>query len=154
MCASFYENTIFNFYVVYNLLHHPCITNRKSVECRHRIGHSKVFFRAGVLGYLEEVRDDIVIKLTRWLQGACWGHLRRRDFAKRKMQRELMTVVQRNFRKFLTLRHWPWFMLIQKTKPLIGMVNIEEEIRDAIQRRCDRLLLFVLHRYPALSPIP
>ena len=43
---------------------------------RHRIGHSKVFFRAGVLGYLEEVRDDIVIKLTRWLQGACWGHLR------------------------------------------------------------------------------
>ena len=96
-----------------------------------------MFFRAGVLGYLEEVRDDIVIKLTRWLQGACWGILRRRDFARRKMQRELMTVVQRNFRKFLTLRHWPWFMLIQKTKPLIGMVNIEEEIRDALQRRCE-----------------
>ena len=107
-----------------------------------RIGHSKVFFRAGVLGYLEEVRDDIVVKLTRWLQGACWGHLRRRDFAKRKMQRELMTVVQRNFRKFLTLRHWPWFMLIQKTKPLIGMVNIEEEIRGALQRRCE--ILYIL----------
>lgn len=99
-----------------------------------------MFFRAGVLGYLEEVRDDIVIKLTRWLQGACWGILRRRDFARRKMQRELMTVVQRNFRKFLTLRHWPWFMLIQKTKPLMGMVNIEEEIRDAdaLQRRCEK----------------
>ena len=63
-------------------------------------------------------------------------YLRRKDFAKRRTQRELIIVVQRNFRKFLTLRHWPWFMLIQKTKPLIGMVNIEEEIRDAIQRRC------------------
>ena len=95
-----------------------------------------MFFRAGVLGYLEEVRDDIVIKLTRWLQGACWGHLRRKDFAKRKRQRDLIVVVQRNFRKFLTLRHWPWFMLIQKTKPLIGMVNIEEEIReDGTQQR-------------------
>ena len=102
---------------------------------RRRIGHSKVFFRAGVLGYLEEVRDDIVIKLTRWLQGACWGHLRRKDFAKRKRQRDLIVVVQRNFRKFLTLRHWPWFMLIQKTKPLIGMVNIEEEIREDVNQR-------------------
>ena len=138
MCASFYENTTFQLLCGLQPDGPSCITNRKSFECRHRIGHSKVFFRAGVLGYLEEVRDDIVIKLTRWLQGACWGHLRRRDFAKRKMQRELMTVVQRNFRKFLTLRHWPWFMLIQKTKPLIGMVNIEEEIRDAIQRRCDK----------------
>ena len=110
-------------------LHHVILEGWKLIS-RRRIGHSKVFFRAGVLGYLEEVRDDIVIKLTRWLQGACWGHLRRKDFAKRKRQRDLIVVVQRNFRKFLTLRHWPWFMLIQKTKPLIGMVNIEEEIRE------------------------
>ncbi len=32
---------------------------------RFRVGHTKIFFRAGVLGYLEEVRDDIVLKLTR-----------------------------------------------------------------------------------------
>ena len=39
-----------------------------------------------------------------------------------------MKVIQRNFRKFMTLRNWGWFILIQKTKPLIGQVNIEEEL--------------------------
>ena len=54
---------------------------------RFRIGHTKVFFRAGVLGYLEEIRDDITIKLTRWLQGSCYGYMRRKDFEKRRKQR-------------------------------------------------------------------
>ena len=26
-------------------------------------------------------------------------------------------------------RDWPWFTIIQKTRPLIGMVNFEEELR-------------------------
>ena len=87
---------------------------------RYRIGHSKIFFRAGkkitsipfemnrnklnfpkipnvllhyfyimqgCLGYLEELRDDIVIKLVRFLQGACHGHMRRKEFERRKKQR-------------------------------------------------------------------
>ena len=38
-------------------------------------------------------------------------------------------MIQRTFRKYLLLRHWGWFSIIQKTKPLIGMINIEEEIQ-------------------------
>jgi len=41
----------------------------------------------------------------------------------------LLPVLQRQFRQFLRLRYWGWFSIIQKTKPLIGVVNIEEEIR-------------------------
>merc|ERR1712002_595840 len=37
--------------------------------------------------------------------------------------------LQRVFRRYLSLRHWGWFSIIQKTRPLIGMVNIEEEIK-------------------------
>merc|ERR1712228_84965 len=37
--------------------------------------------------------------------------------------------LQRVFRRYLSLRHWGWFSIIQKTRPLIGMVNIEEEIQ-------------------------
>merc|ERR1712228_550579 len=44
-------------------------------------------------------------------------------------QRELMKIIQRNFRKYQTLRSWGWFIIIQKTRPLIGQVNIEEELR-------------------------
>ena len=96
---------------------------------RFRIGHTKIFFRAGVLGYLEEVRDDMVTSLTRKLQGALLAHLRRKEFRKRQDQRRLLAVIQRVFRRYLTLRHWGWFSIIQKTRPLIGMVNIEEEIQ-------------------------
>merc|ERR1719369_1785278 len=40
-----------------------------------------------------------------------------------------MKVIQRNFRKFQTLRSWGWFIIIQKTRPLIGQINLEEELR-------------------------
>ena len=96
---------------------------------RYRLGHTKVFFRAGALAALEEARDNIVLKLVRWLQGQCYGHFKRKDFQKRSDQRELMKVVQRNFRKFMSLRNWGWFIIIQKTKPLIGQVNLEDELR-------------------------
>jgi len=96
---------------------------------RYRLGHTKVFFRAGALAALEEARDNIVLKLVRYLQGQCYGHFKRKLFAKKKDQRELMLVIQRNFRKYQSLRNWGWFIIIQKTKPLIGQVNIEEELR-------------------------
>merc|ERR1719219_244156 len=96
---------------------------------RYRLGHTKVFFRAGALAGLEEARDEIVLKLVRWLQGQCYGHMRRKVYNIKYDQRELMKVIQRNFRKYQTLRNWGWFIIIQKTRPLIGQVNIEEELR-------------------------
>merc|ERR1712083_755503 len=47
----------------------------------------------------------------------------------RRDQRELIKVCQRNFRKYMALRDWGWFVIIQKTRPLIGMPNPEEELR-------------------------
>jgi len=96
---------------------------------RYRLGHTKVFFRAGALAALEEARDEIVIKLLRILQGQVYGLLRRRAYQKKADQRELLKVIQANFRKFMSLRNWGWFIIINKTKPLIGQTNIEEELR-------------------------
>merc|ERR1712152_37210 len=56
-------------------------------------------------------------------------HIKGKIFSKKFDQRELMKVIQRNFRKYQTLRSWGWFIIIQKTRPLIGQVNIEEELR-------------------------
>merc|ERR1739847_52503 len=50
-------------------------------------------------------------------------------FRIKRDQRELMKVIQRNFRKFATLRNWGWFIIIQKTRPLIGQINLEEELK-------------------------
>merc|ERR1719266_1599675 len=95
---------------------------------RYRLGHTKVFFRAGALAGLEEARDDIVLKLVRWLQGQCFGHIRRAVYQQKADQRDLMKVIQRNFKKFCSLRNWGWFIIIQKTRPLIGQINLEEQL--------------------------
>ena len=63
------------------------------------------------------------------MQGQCYGLLRRKVYQKKADQRDFIKVIQRNFRKYMHLRNWGWFILIQKTKPLVGQVNIEEELR-------------------------
>merc|ERR1719350_2057145 len=96
---------------------------------RYRLGHTLVFFRAGALAGLEEARDDIVIKLVRFMQGEVLKRMRTVVYEKKRDQRELIKVAQRNFRKYLAMRDWGWFVIIQKTRPLIGMPNPEEELR-------------------------
>merc|ERR1712141_538442 len=95
---------------------------------KYRCGHTMVFFRAGALAALEEARDNIVLKLVRWMQGEVYGRVRRRVYQTKADQRTLMTVIQRNFRKYMTLRTWGWFIIIQKTKPLVGQCNPEQEL--------------------------
>merc|ERR1712226_1327401 len=73
---------------------------------RSRLGHTLVFFRAGALAGLEEARDDIVIKLVRFLQGEVLKRIKNQAYFKKRDQRELLVVSQRNFRKFLSLRNW------------------------------------------------
>merc|ERR1711997_858738 len=97
---------------------------------KFQLGHTKVFFRAGALAFLEEERDGIVLKLVRWLQGQCYGHIKRGVYQKKFDQRELMKVCQSNFRKYMNLRNWGWFIIIQKTRGNIGQPNPEEELRQ------------------------
>jgi len=96
---------------------------------RYRLGHTLVFFRAGSLGGLEEERDKLVIKWVRFIQGEVLKRVRGFVYQKKFDQRELIKVGQRNFRKYLASRDWGWFVLIQKTRGLIGMPNPEEELR-------------------------
>merc|ERR1712183_820878 len=96
---------------------------------RYRLGHTLVFFRAGALARLEEARDELVIKWTRMLQGEVFKRVRSKVWEQKRDQRELLAVAQRNFRKYLTMRDWGWFVIIQKTRGMIGLPNPEEELR-------------------------
>merc|ERR1712123_462036 len=96
---------------------------------RYRLGHTLVFFRAGALAGLEEGRDELVIKWVRFMQGEVFKRVRSKVFEKKRDQRELIKVAQRNFRKYLENRDWGWFVIIQKTRGMIGMPNPEEELR-------------------------
>merc|ERR1719249_434932 len=97
---------------------------------RYRLGHTLVFFRAGALAKLEEARDDLVLKWVRFIQGEALMRIRGKVYAAKRDQRELIKVAQRNFRKYLQMRDWGWFVIIQKTRGLIGLPNPEEELRQ------------------------
>ncbi|XP_038110359.1 myosin heavy chain, muscle isoform X3 [Culex quinquefasciatus] len=94
----------------------------------YRIGHTKVFFRAGVLGQMEEFRDDRLSKIMTWMQSWIRGYLSRRSFKKMQEQRVSLEIVQRNLRKYMKLRTWAWWKLWQKVKPLLNVSRVEDQI--------------------------
>ena len=53
----------------------------------YRIGHTKVFFKAGVLGVLEEMRDDKLTGIIVNLQGWMRGYMQRANYDKLGRQR-------------------------------------------------------------------
>ncbi|XP_025996498.1 myosin heavy chain, muscle isoform X23 [Solenopsis invicta] len=95
---------------------------------QYRMGHTKVFFRAGVLGQMEELRDERLGKIVSWMQAYIRGYISRKDYKKLQEQRLALVVVQRNLRKYLQLRTWPWWKLWQKIKPLLNVTRIEDEM--------------------------
>lgn len=77
---------------------------------------------------MEELRDERLSKIMTWMQSWVRGYLSRKDFFKRQEQRLALEVVQRNLRKYLQLRTWPWYKLWTKVKPLLNVTRIEDEI--------------------------
>lgn len=94
-----------------------------------------MFFRAGVLGQMEELRDERLSKIVSWMQAYIRGYLTRKDYKKLQEQRLALQVVQRNLRKYLQLRTWPWYKLWQKIKPLLNVTRIEDEMAVSVSLR-------------------
>ncbi|KAJ8404142.1 hypothetical protein AAFF_G00339150 [Aldrovandia affinis] len=101
-----------------------------------RIGQSKIFFRAGVLAHLEEERDLKITDIIIYFQAVCRGYLARKAFAKKQQQLSALKVLQRNCAAYLKLRHWQWWRLFTKVKPLLQVSRQEEEM----QAKDDELL--------------
>ena len=85
----------------------------------YRLGETKVFFKAGMLGYLEELRDIAVAKIITMLQAHIRTYLIHRVFRKMLDQRLALSILQRNCRAHLNLRNWDWWKLFTKVKPLL-----------------------------------
>ena len=88
-----------------------------------------------------------MIKWVRMIQVEVLKRVRTRVYQKKYDQRELIKVGQRNFRKYLASRDWGWFVLIQKTRGLIGLPNPEEELRLLEEKVSMPLQKYVFHYY-------
>jgi myosin heavy chain 6/7 len=75
------------------------------------------------------MRDERLGKILTWLQAWIRWYLTKKTFKKLQDQRIALLVIQRNLRKFLTLRNWLWWKLYSKVKPLLNVARIEDELK-------------------------
>ncbi|XP_054702362.1 myosin-1B isoform X2 [Grus americana] len=100
---------------------------------QYKFGHTKVFFKAGLLGLLEEMRDEKLAQLITRTQAMCRGYLMRVEFKKMMERRESIFCIQYNVRAFMNVKHWPWMKLFFKIKPLLKSAESEKEMANMKQ---------------------
>ena len=84
---------------------------------KFRLGHTKVFFRAGILGYMEEVREDKIADVLSWLQAQARGKSSRLVYKKMKEQKLALYCAQRTIRNRHIGQTWLWWQLWLAIKP-------------------------------------
>uniref|UniRef100_A0A673BW76 Myosin motor domain-containing protein n=1 Tax=Sphaeramia orbicularis TaxID=375764 RepID=A0A673BW76_9TELE len=97
---------------------------------QYKFGHTKVFFKAGLLGTLEEMRDEKLASLVTMTQALCRGYLMRKEFVKMTERRESIYTIQYNIRSFMNVKNWPWMHLYFKIKPLLKSAETEKELQQ------------------------
>merc|ERR1719474_427830 len=84
---------------------------------KYRCGHTKVFFRAGILGYMEEVREDRIGSVLAWLQAGARGKSSRMAFKKLQDQKLALYCCQRTLRNHKIATTWKWMEIWMLIKP-------------------------------------
>ncbi|XP_035990818.1 myosin-7 [Fundulus heteroclitus] len=97
---------------------------------QYKFGHTKVFFKAGLLGQLEEMRDDRLSLIITGIQARSRGLLARVEFQKIVERRDALLVIQWNIRAFMGVKNWPWMKLYFKIKPLLRSAETEKEMAN------------------------
>uniref|UniRef100_A0A8C9UMZ1 Myosin-7 n=1 Tax=Spermophilus dauricus TaxID=99837 RepID=A0A8C9UMZ1_SPEDA len=111
---------------------------------QYKFGHTKVFFKAGLLGLLEEMRDERLSRIITRIQAQSRGVLSRMEFKKLLERRDSLLIIQWNIRAFMGVKNWPWMKLYFKIKPLLKSAETEKEmatmkeefgrIKDALEK--------------------
>merc|ERR1711876_160086 len=84
---------------------------------KFRLGHTKVFFRAGILGVMEEVREDRIGSVLAWLQSGARGKASRMQFKKLQDQKLALYCCQRTIRNYYIGKTWLWWQMWMAIKP-------------------------------------
>merc|ERR1719228_1844086 len=84
---------------------------------KFRLGHTKVFFRAGVGGWMEEQREDRIGSVLAWLQDGARGKASRMQFKKLQDQKLALYCCQRAIRAVMLAKSWKWLQIWLAIKP-------------------------------------
>merc|ERR1719376_1109507 len=127
----------------------PVTEEKKNIAATHAVmdkiemsmekfqyGHTKIFFRAGILGLMEEIRDDKVHELVAQLQGAIRAYYARRIYKKLYDHKFGLMVAQRTIRNYMIGKRWLWWQIWLALKPNLKSGRFEEfkqELADKIK---------------------
>nr|AAA73080.1 unnamed protein product [Brugia malayi] len=103
-------------------------------EENFRLGKTKVFFKAGVLAHLEDLRDQKLGEALTGFQARIRSFINLADRQRRMQQRHGLLVLQRNIRAWCVLRTWDWFLIYGKIKPMLKCGKEGEEIEKMNQK--------------------
>ena len=120
---------------------------------KFRLGHTKVFFRAGVGGWMEEQREDKIGSVLAWLQAGARGKASRMQFQKLKEQKLALYCVQRALRAMMMAKTWKWLQIWLMIKPTLkctqfskykkefeDQISLAEANIDEAIRQCDAVV--------------
>jgi len=96
---------------------------------QYRVGLTKVLFKAGILGLLEEKRDEIITRIMTLLQSQMRRYIVKKNIKKMIEQKKALAVVQRNVKAYIDLRNWGWLKLYNAMKHLLVSAKKAEEER-------------------------
>ncbi|KAM9346310.1 myosin heavy chain, skeletal muscle, adult-like isoform 2-T2 [Symphorus nematophorus] len=99
-------------------------------HAQYRFGYTKVFFKAGLLGLLEEMRDERLAVLMTRIQAVSRGYVTRQRLKEMTKKRESIFIIQYNIRSFMNVKNWPWMKLFFKIKPLLRSAEAEKEMQN------------------------
>ncbi|XP_053174096.1 myosin-7B-like [Scomber japonicus] len=114
------------------------VDSRKAVEkllgsldidhTQYKFGQSKVFFKAGLLGLLEDMRDARLSQILTTVQAMCRGKLMRMELDTMLEKKYAVVVIQTNLRAYFSVRNWMWMILFYKLRPLLRSAQMEQEL--------------------------
>ncbi|XP_053706910.1 myosin-3-like isoform X2 [Synchiropus splendidus] len=99
-------------------------------HAQYRFGYTKVFFKAGLLGLLEEMRDERLAVLMTRIQAVARGYVTRLKLKELMKKRESIFIIQYNIRSFMNVKNWPWMRLYFKIKPLLRSAEAEKVMQN------------------------
>merc|ERR1712168_1399167 len=99
-------------------------------EVKYRFGHTKLFFKAGVIGELEDYRDEKISAILTAIQCYMRYKLAAIKFNEMSKRRDSIDLIQSNLRAFVFLKDWEWMKIMFKIKPFISQAEEGKKLQE------------------------
>jgi len=107
-----------------------------------KVGHTKVFFRAGKLALLEEIREQALAKVFVKMQAHIRTIMVKTIYDQKVKEKAGLASIQRNIKIYYRVRDWPWmqfYQLVLGETANIKKKQIEAERKKMMQEGLDKI---------------